>query len=229
MTTKQRRPLLLAPKHAGIQQPTAVRVQPWETGKYKEVNIDLDRYNPCLWCHRRMYQSPRDGAEREGYLQLGKDRIGDYKIHAGGFQRENPETWEHRAVRRTDTDYHRESNTDYRQRGRTLYKSVSDLVLYATAQRACSTSDLFMALSPWTSRWTVNGATLWTGHTSRSLEIHTGIIGHRKRKIYHKPHQTGKFIDGAGRFTQMRGDRIIDCKREGGNNATLDGDSMHHR
>ena len=43
-----------------------------ETGKYKEVNIDLDRYTRAFDCHRRDVPIPADGAEREGYLQLGK-------------------------------------------------------------------------------------------------------------------------------------------------------------
>ena len=51
-----------------------------------------------------MYQSLRTVLNVKDTYSSVSDRIGDYKTMLEASMR-NPETWEHRAVRRTDTDY----------------------------------------------------------------------------------------------------------------------------
>jgi len=76
---------VIGPKHTGIQQPTAARVQREETGRYKEVNIDLDRYTRAFDVIDVMYQSLRTVLNVKNTYSSVSDRIGDYKTMLEAF------------------------------------------------------------------------------------------------------------------------------------------------
>ena len=74
------------------------------------------------------------------------DRIGDYKSLLEDFNAKILKRWTHRIRRYPDYLHQCEGLRAIAREGEQLYKSVSDLVLYATGAAACSTSDLLMVL-----------------------------------------------------------------------------------
>ena len=106
----------------------------------------LGSLHPCLRCHRRDVPVLADGTEREKHLYGGQRPYRRLQETVGGLQRENRETGTHRPRRCRDTIINEKAIRDIANDGEQLYKSVSDLVLYATGAAPCSTSDLLLVL-----------------------------------------------------------------------------------
>lgn len=117
-----------------------------EVGGYKELNIDLDRYTRAFDVIDVMYQSLRTVLNVKNTYHSVSDRIGDYKTLL--------ETYHEKVLKRGRIDpsdtriitINEKAIRDIAHDGEQLYKSVSDLVLYATGAAACSTSDLLMVM-----------------------------------------------------------------------------------
>ena len=95
---------------------------------YKDINAQLDRYT-------------------RAFDVIDSDRIGDYKDMLEDF---NKKCLERGNIVSTDTliiTINARALAKIADEGDNLYKSVSDLVLYATGAAACSTSDLILVLS----------------------------------------------------------------------------------
>lgn len=115
-----------------------------EVGGYKELNADLDKYTRAFDVIDVMYQTLRTALNVKNTYRTVSDRIGDYKKMLEEFndkvlKRGQPEWADLQII----TINARAIEAIARE-GEQLYRSVSDLVLYATGAAACSTSDLLL-------------------------------------------------------------------------------------
>lgn len=117
-----------------------------EINGYKELNVDLDRYTRAFDVIDVMYQSLRTVLNvKDTYTTVG-DRIGDYKKLLEDF---HEKVLKRGRIEPSDAlilSINEKAIRDIACEGEHLYKSVSDLVLYATGAAACSTNDLLMIL-----------------------------------------------------------------------------------
>ena len=117
-----------------------------EVGEYKELNLDLDRYTRAFDVIDVMYQSLRTVLNVKNTYNSVSDRIGDYKDLLEDF---NEKILKRGRIEPSDAlilTINEKALNDIVHDGKQLYKSVSDLVLYATGAAACSTSDLLVVL-----------------------------------------------------------------------------------
>lgn len=143
---KKQRSLLLARSTLEYSNKLLHEYSRKEIGEYKELNVDLDRYTRAFDVIDVMYQSLRTVLNVKSTYTAVSDRIGDYKKLLEDFNE--------RIVKRGRIDpgdavilaINEKAIRDIANDGEQLYKSVSDLVLYATRAAACSTSDLLLVL-----------------------------------------------------------------------------------
>lgn len=113
---------------------------------YKVLNFDLDKYTRAFDVIDVLYQSLRASMNVYSTYQTVSDRIGDYKKLLDDY---NSKVLKRNRVALQDTVIIRISLRCIERisaEGKGLYRSVSDLVLYATGAAACSTSDLMLVL-----------------------------------------------------------------------------------
>lgn len=117
-----------------------------ETVNYKDINKELDKYTRAFDIIDILYQSLRTALNVRNTYNTVSNRIGDYKDMLSDF---NDKIVSRGAFETADTliltvNYHAiERIADECDN---LYKSVNDLVLYATGAAACTTSDLILVL-----------------------------------------------------------------------------------
>ena len=116
------------------------------TVEYKEINIDLDKYTRAFDIIDVMYQSLRTVLNAKDTYTSVSERIGDYKEMLDEFndkvlKRGKAEPEDLRII-----TINEKAIEDIAHDGEHLYKSFSDLVLYATGAAACSTADLLMVM-----------------------------------------------------------------------------------
>lgn len=115
--------------------------------EFREVNVNLDKYTRAFDVIDILYQSTRTALNVYGTVNTVSDRISDYKKILADYHE--------KCLRRGDIE---PSDTliisvNYHMIGKvsdevsTLYRSVSDLVAYATGAAACTTSDLMLVLA----------------------------------------------------------------------------------
>ena len=117
------------------------------TVEYKELNFDLDKYTRAFDIIDIIYQSTRTALNvRDTYTNISEN-VGKYKrmltdFHEKCLKRGNIEpsdtliiTVNLRCIKKIGNE------------SENLYRSMTDLVLYATGAAACSTSDLMMVLN----------------------------------------------------------------------------------
>ena len=117
-----------------------------ETGEYKTLNIELDKYTRAFDVIDVMYQSLRTVLNVKSTYETVSERIGDYKRLLEDF---NSKVVKRKHIELADTmliSINARAIKLIAADGEQLYKSVNDLVLYATGAAACSTSDLLMVL-----------------------------------------------------------------------------------
>ena len=136
---KQQRSLLLARSTLELSNQLLHEYSSGAAVDFKELNVDLDKYTRAFDVIDILYQSLRTS------LSVS-DRVGDYKdllddYYTKVVERNRMELMDTliigislRCVQRIAED------------GKQLYRSMSDLVLYATGAAACSTSDLLLVL-----------------------------------------------------------------------------------
>ena len=115
--------------------------------EYKELNVDLDKYTRAFDVIDVLYNSLRTSMNAYDTYNTVSTRIRDYKKLLEDY---NEKVLKRGKYSITDTliisvNYRMIDNI-YKE-GQELYKSLSDLVLYATGAAACSTSKLMMVMS----------------------------------------------------------------------------------
>ena len=143
---KKQRSLLLARSTLEYSNQLLHEYSSEEVGKYKELNVDLDRYTRAFDIIDVMYQSLRTVLNVRSTYQTVSDRIGDYKNLLEDF---NEKVIKRKHIELADTmliSINKKAIDNIYNEGKQLYNSVNDLVLYATGAAACSTSDLLMVL-----------------------------------------------------------------------------------
>ena len=143
---KQQRSLLLARSTLELSNQLLHEYSSEAAVDFKELNVDLDKYTRAFDVIDILYQSLRTSLNVYSTYNTVSDRISDYKdllddYYAKVVERNKMELMDTlivgvslRCVQRIAED------------GRQLYRSMSDLVLYATGAAACSTSDLLLVL-----------------------------------------------------------------------------------
>ena len=114
---------------------------------YKELNVDLDKYTRAFDVIDVMYQSLRTALNVRSTYNTVSDRIKDYKDLLGDF---NEKVVKRKHIEWADTaliTINTKAIDLIADEGKQLYKSVNDLVLYATGAAACSTADLLVVLN----------------------------------------------------------------------------------
>ena len=118
-----------------------------ETTSYKELNDNLDKYTRAFDVIDVMYQSLRTVLNVKDTYNNVSERISDYKKLLEDF---NDKVVKRKSINVADTvllgiNYRAIQNIA--KDGEQLYKSVNDLVVYATGAAACSTNDLLVVLN----------------------------------------------------------------------------------
>ena len=177
-----------------------------EYSNKKELNVDLDRYTRAFDVIDVMYQSLRTVLNAKDTYTTVSDRIGDYKEMLTEF---NDKVLKRGKAEPEDLlilTINKKAIEDIANDGEQLYKSLNDLVLYATGAAACSTSDLLMVMEA------INGSLDdIERHLNRAyMETWRYIqvrIGYWKEKIY-QARSRQEIIDGA--FGRWRGAGRLD-------------------
>ena len=115
--------------------------------EYKELNVELDKYTRAFDIIDILYQSLRTSLNIYTTYETVSDRIVDYKNMLNDF---NEKCLSRGDIVSTDTlliSINRKAIQKIAEEGENLYRSVSDLILYATGAAACSTSDLLLVLN----------------------------------------------------------------------------------
>lgn len=144
---KQQRSLLLARSTLEHSNRLLHEYSRKETTGYKDLNVDLDKYTRAFDVIDVMYQSLRTALNVHSTYEGVSERISDYKTMLENF---NQKVIQRKHIELADTlilSINVRAIRTIAQEGEYLYKSVSDLVLYATGAAACSTSDLLMVLN----------------------------------------------------------------------------------
>ena len=144
---KQQRSLLLARSTLEHSNRLLHEYSRKGTTGYKNLNVDLDKYTRAFDVIDVMYQSLRTALNVHSTYEGVSERISDYKTMLEDF---NQKVIQRKHIELADTlilSINARAIRTIAQEGEYLYKSVSDLVLYATGAAACSTSDLLMVLN----------------------------------------------------------------------------------
>lgn len=143
---KKQRSLLLARSTLEYSNRLLHEYSRKEVGGYKELNVDLDRYTRAFDVIDVMYQSLRTVLNVKDTYTTVNDRIGDYKTMLEAFHEKILKRGRIEPSDALILTINEKAIRDIAREGEHLYKSVSDLVLYATGAAACSTNDLLMIL-----------------------------------------------------------------------------------
>lgn len=203
---KKQRSLLLARSTLEYSNQLLHQYSRKEVDGYKEVNIDLDRYTRAFDVIDVMYQSLRTVLNVKNTYTTVSDRIGDYKKLLEDFKEKILRRGRIEPSDALILTINEKAIRDIAQEGEQLYKSVSDLVLYATGAAACSTSDLLMVLEAVNKSLDdierhLNRAYI---ETWRYIQVR---IGYWKEKIY-RARTKQEIIEGA--FGRWRGAGRLD-------------------
>ena len=203
---KKQRSLLLARSTLEYSNQLLHQYSRKEVDGYKEVNIDLDRYTRAFDVIDVMYQSLRTVLNVKNTYTTVSDRIGDYKKLLEDFKEKILRRGRIESSDALILTINEKAIRDIAQEGEQLYKSVSDLVLYATGAAACSTSDLLMVLEAVNKSLDdierhLNRAYI---ETWRYIQVR---IGYWKEKIY-RARTKQEIIEGA--FGRWRGAGRLD-------------------
>ena len=143
---KQQRSLLLARSTLELSNQMLHEYSSDAAVDFKELNVDLDKYTRAFDIIDILYQSLRTSLNVYSTYNTVSDRIGDYK---GLLEDYYEKVVERNRMELADTliiGISRRCVQRIAEDGKQLYRSMSDLVLYATGAAACSTSDLLLVL-----------------------------------------------------------------------------------
>lgn len=114
---------------------------------FKDINKELDKYTRAFDVIDILYQTLRTSLNVYNTYENVSDRVGDYRKMLNDFRKK---CLERGNIMCTDTliiTINAKALAKIADEGDNLYRSVSDLVLYATGAAACSTSDLLLILT----------------------------------------------------------------------------------
>lgn len=203
---KQQRSLLLARSTLEYSNKLLHEYSRKEVGGYKELNVDLDKYTRAFDVIDVMYQTLRTALNVKSTYHTVSDRISDYKKMLEEF---NDKVLKRGQIEWADLQIitiNAQAIEDIAYEGEQLYKSISDLVLYATGAAACSTADLLMVFESVNTSLDNIERHLNRAYfeTWRYIQVR---IGYWKSKIYRSKTRQ-EIIDGA--FGRWRGAGRLD-------------------
>ena len=143
---KKQRSLLLARSTLELSNQLLHEYSSDATVEYKTLNVDLDKYTRAFDVLDVLYQSLRTSLNVYSTYNTVSDRITDYKNLLEDY---GEKVLERNKIAVSDTiiiSVNLRCIQKIADEGQHLYRSVSDLVLYATGAAACSTSDLLLVL-----------------------------------------------------------------------------------
>lgn len=143
---KKQRSLLLARSTLELSNQLLHEYSSDATVEYKTLNVDLDKYTRAFDVIDVLYQSLRTSLNVYSTYNTVSDRITDYKNLLEDYKEK---VLERNKIAVSDTiiiSVNLRCIQKIADEGQHLYRSVSDLVLYATGSAACSTSDLLLVL-----------------------------------------------------------------------------------
>ena len=143
---KKQRSLLLARSTLELSNQLLHEYSSDTTVEYKTLNVDLDKYTRAFDVVDVLYQSLRTSLNVYSTYNTVSDRITDYKNLLEDYREK---VLERNKIAVSDTiiiSVNLRCIQKIADEGQHLYRSVSDLVLYATGAAACSTSDLLLVL-----------------------------------------------------------------------------------
>ena len=198
---KQQRSLLLARSTLEHSNRLLHEYSRKETVGYKELNADLDKYTRAFDVIDVMYQSLRTALNVHSTYKGVSERITDYKTMLEEF---HGKVIRRKHIELADTlilSINAAAIRMIAEEGEYLYRSVSDLVLYATGAAACSTSDLLTVLE------SINGSLdnierhidRAYFETWRYIQVR---IGYWKEKVYRTRTMREIIDDAFGRWRQ---------------------------
>lgn len=169
------------------------------TEEYKELNFDLDKYTRAFDVIDIMYQSLRLGMNVYSTYDKVSDQLQGYKKLLNEF---NDKIVQRGRIELADTlllTINYKAIQRIAKESEHLYKSVYDLVLYATGVAACSTADLMTVLESINTsldliRGMVNKAYLSTWNY---VKVRTGYW---KEKVYRTKTKQQMIEDAFGRW-----------------------------
>lgn len=196
---KQQRSLLLARSTLEHSNRLLHEYSRKETTGYKDLNVDLDKYTRAFDVIDVMYQSLRTALNVHSTYEGVSERISDYKTMLEDF---NQKVIQRKHIELADTlilSINAKAIRTIAQEGEYLYKSVSDLILYATGAAACSTSDLLMVLNSINSSLDNIERHLNRAYfeTWRYIQVR---IGYWKEKVYRTKTKRELIDDAFGRW-----------------------------
>ena len=143
---KKQRSLLLARSTLELSNQLLHEYSSDATVEYKTLNVDLDKYTRAFDVIDVLYQSLRTSLNVYSTYNTVSDRLTDYKNLLEDYREK---VLERNKIAVSDTiiiSVNLRCIQKIADEGQHLYRSVSDLVLYATGAAACSTSDLLLVL-----------------------------------------------------------------------------------
>ena len=143
---KKQRSLLLARSTLELSNQLLHEYSSDATVEYKTLNVDLDKYTRAFDVIDVLYQSLRTSLNVYSTYNTVSDRITDYKNLLEDYKEK---VLDRNKIVVSDTiiiSVNLRCIQKIADEGQHLYRSVSDLVLYATGAAACSTSDLLLIL-----------------------------------------------------------------------------------
>ena len=143
---KKQRSLLLARSTLELSNQLLHEYSSDATVEYKTLNVDLDKYTRAFDVIDVLYQSLRTSLNVYSTYNTVSDRITDYKNLLEDYREK---VLERNRIAVSDTiiiSVNLRCIQKITDEGQHLYRSVSDLVLYATGAASCSTSDLLLVL-----------------------------------------------------------------------------------
>ena len=143
---KKQRSLLLARSTLELSNQLLHEYSSDATVEYKTLNVDLDKYTRAFDVIDVLYQSLRTSLNVYSTYNTVSDRITDYKNLLEDYREK---VLERNKIAVSDTiiiSVNLRCIQKIADEGQHLYRSVSDLVLYATGATACSTADLLLVL-----------------------------------------------------------------------------------
>lgn len=143
---KKQRSLLLARSTLEYSNKLLHQYSSEQTSNYKEINVELDKYTRAFDVIDVLYQSLRTSMNAVNTYENVSDRISDYKKLLNDF---NSQVVKRKHIELADTmliSINIKAIANIAKEGEYLYKSLSDLVLYATGAAACSTADLLVVM-----------------------------------------------------------------------------------
>ena len=115
--------------------------------EYKELNVDLDKYTRAFDVIDVLYNSLRTSMNAYDTYNTVSTRIRDYKKLLEDYNEKVLKRGKYSIADTLIISVNYRMIDNIYKEGQELYKSLSDLVLYATGAAACSTSELMMLLN----------------------------------------------------------------------------------